>query len=163
VTLQQQLRIDAESYTPADETLIPTGTIEPVAGTPLDFRKGTAIGSRIDTADEQLQRAGGYDHNYVISGKAGELREAAYAVDTSSGRSLKVLTTEPGVQFYSANNLDGSLKGYSGVAYRKYGGFCLEAQHFPDSPHHPNVPSPVLQPGETFHSVTEFVFGVEKN
>lgn len=158
--LKQELRIEADRFTPIDETLIPNGEILPVTGTPFDFRQLTPIGERIDVANVQLQRAGGYDHNFVLNGPAGSLREAAYAVDPVSGRTLTVSTTEPAVQFYSGNVLNGTAKGYTGVAYQKYAGFCLETQHFPDSPNHPEFPSTTLRPGMPWHSATVFAFGV---
>jgi aldose 1-epimerase len=160
--LGQQLRLDADRYTPIGATLIPEGELAPVSGTPFDFRTLTAIGARIGTDDEQLRRAGGYDHNFVLQGKPGTLREAAFAQDPVSGRTLTVLTTEPGVQFYSGNFLDGSAIGYSGTAYRKHAGFALETQHFPDSPNHANFPSTILMPGATFRSTTVLVFGIER-
>lgn len=160
--LSQELRIDAESFTPVGAGLITTGALAKVDGTPFDFRKLTPIGKRIDAGGDQLQLAGGYDHNFVLTGKTGTLHEAAYAVDPASGRTLTVMTTEPGVQFYSGNFLNGSAKGFSGKAYQWHGGFCLETQHFPDSPNHANFPSTVLRPGEKMTSSTEFIFGVAK-
>lgn len=160
--LDQKIEINADRYTPVDAGLIPTGELAPVAGTPLDFRKPEAIGARIDDDNAQLKLAGGYDHNFVLNGKAGTLRTAAIVTDPVSGRKLTVATTEPGVQFYSGNFLDGSLTGYSGVKYQKHGGFCLETQHFPDSPNHSDFPSTLLKPGETMHSTTTFTFGVTK-
>jgi aldose 1-epimerase len=115
-----------------------------------------AIGARIDSADEQLKAGGGYDHNYVLRGKAGELRLAARVVEPKSGRVLEVLTTEPGLQFYSGNFLDGSITGKSGRPYVRRGGFCLEAQHFPDSPNQPSFPPVVLRPGETYRQTTVY-------
>ena len=145
-----------------DAGLIPTGELAPVAGTPLDFRKPEAIGARINADYEQLKLAGGYDHNWVLNGKAGTLHLAAIVTDPVSGRKLTVETTEPGVQFYSGNFLDGTFTGRHGVKYEKHSGFCLETQHFPDSPNHPDFPSTVVKPGETMHSTTTFTFGVEK-
>ena len=156
------VEIPAGKITPVDAGLIPTGELAPVAGTPLDFRKPEVIGARIDADNEQLKLAGGYDHNFVLNGKAGTLRLAAIVTDPVSGRKLTVETTEPGVQFYSGNFLDGTLTGWSGVKYEKHSGFCLETQHFPDSPNHPDFPSTELKPGETMHSTTTFTFGVEK-
>jgi aldose 1-epimerase len=127
-----------------------------VEGTPFDFRKPVAIGGRIDAADEQLKAGGGYDHNYVIRGKAGALRLAARVVEPKSGRVLEVLTTEPGVQFYSGNFLDGKVVGKSGKPYVKRGGFCLDAQHCPDSPNQPGFPPVVLRPGETYRHTTVY-------
>lgn len=157
--LQHELRINSNRITAVDSKLIPTGEIDTIRGTPFDFLQLTPIGQRIGSQNEQMKYAGGYDHNYVLNGKSGTLRKAAYAVDPGSGRTLTVLTTEPGLQFYSGNRLDGSKTGYSGKRYQKYAGFCLETQHFPDSPHHPNFPSTTLEPDMLYRSVTEFVFG----
>ncbi|MDE1178057.1 MAG: galactose mutarotase [Edaphobacter sp.] len=159
--LKQEIRLNASSFTPIDATLIPTGRILPVAGTPLDLRHMTPIGAHINADDEQLHLAGGYDHNFVINGKSGTLREAAFAVDPQSGRTLRVLTTQPGVQFYSGNFLTGTNHGHSGKLYRQHDGFCLETQHYPDSPNHHNFPSTTLKPGHPMHSTTIFVFGTE--
>jgi aldose 1-epimerase len=156
------MTIDADRFTAVDATLIPTGELAPVAGTPLDFRKGVAIGARINDAHEQMNRGRGYDHNFVINRKGPGLVRAARVVDPKSGRTLEVSTTEPGVQFYSGNFLDGKVKGKGGHAYAIRTGFCLETQHFPDSPNQPSFPTTVLKPGETYKSQTVFVFGVEK-
>ncbi|MGA3222214.1 MAG: aldose epimerase family protein [Acidobacteriaceae bacterium] len=150
--------IPADRYTPVDSGLIPTGELAPVAGTPLDFHKATAIGARIDDPNEQMRLGGGYDHNFVLNGKMGVLQEAARVVEPTSGRVLTVETTQPGVQFYSGNFLDGTLHGKHGHVYAKHTGFCLETQHFPDSPNHPKFPTSELKPGETYHSVTFFKF-----
>ena len=158
--LKERLLLNADHYTPIDSSLIPTGEIAAVSGTPFDFRSLTAIGKRIGQGDDQLEKAGGYDHNLILNGPTGELRRAAFAVDPLSGRTLTVLTTEPGVQFYSGNFLNGSVRGYSGRRYEKYAGFCLETQHFPDSPNHDNFPSTALLPEQKYHSTTVFVFGV---
>lgn len=160
--LRQELRIGADRITPVDATLIPTGALMQVAGTPFDFRKLTPIGAHLEAGGEQLQRAGGYDHNYVLDEATGTLRTIAFATDPVSGRTLTVSTTEPGVQFYSGNFLNGTAKGYSGTAYAKHAGFCLETQHFPDSPNHPAFPSTVLRPGSVFRSTTEWIFGVQR-
>lgn len=157
--LQQKVRLRADRFTPIDDTLIPTGKLLPVAGTAMDLRQLTPIGAKIHASFEQLQLAGGYDHNFVVNGPVGILREAAYAADPRSGRTLTVLTTEPGVQFYSGNFLSGQNHGYSGIPYKKNDGFCFETQHFPDSPNRPGFPSTVLRPGKTFHSSTQFIFG----
>ncbi len=154
--LGHQMQIEADAYTPVDATLIPTGERRPVEGTAFDFRKPAAIGARIDAADEQLKAGGGYDHNYVLRGKMGELRLAARVVDPKSGRVLEVLTTEPGLQFYTSNFLDGKVVGKSGRPYVKRGAFCLEAQHFPDSPNRPEWPSVVLRPGQTYRQTTVY-------
>jgi aldose 1-epimerase len=160
--LDQVIQIDADHFTPVNKTLIPTGELAPVAGTPLDFRKPEVIGSRIGADDGQLKIAGGYDHNWVLNGKIGALHLAAILTDPKSGRKMTVETTEPGVQFYSGNFLDGSYTGRHGVKYTKHSGLCLETQHFPDSPNHPAFPSTLLKPGETLHSTTTFTFGVVK-
>lgn len=150
------LTLNAARYTPVNAGLIPSGEIAPVEGTPLDFQAPHTIGERIDRANEQLRFAGGYDHNFVLNGTGGSLALAAVALDPLSGRELEVLTTEPGVQFYSGNFLDGTLLGKNGHAYERRSGFCLETQHFPDSPNHPSFPSIILRPGETYRSTTVF-------
>jgi len=160
--LGEKIEINADKYTPTDAGLIPTGELAPVAGTPMDFRKPEVIGARINDNFEALKLAGGYDHNWVLNGKAGTLRVAAIVTDPVSGRKLTVETTEPGIQFYTGNFLDGTFVGRHGIAYKKNWGFCLETQHFPDSPNHADFPSTVLRPGETMHSMTTFSFGVEK-
>ena len=156
--LNHQVMIPADRYTPVDSSLIPTGELAPVAGTPLDFHQATAIGARINDNNEQMRLAGGYDHNYVLNGKMGVMQEAARVVEPTSGRVLTVETTQPGVQFYSGNFLDGTLHGKHGHVYNKHAGFCLETQHFPDSPNHPKFPTAELKPGETYHNVTVFKF-----
>jgi aldose 1-epimerase len=158
--LKDILTINADAYTPVDSTLIPTGAIKPVKDTPLDFTKPMAIGARIDALKPD---PGGYDHNYVLNGAAGELRFAARVVDPSNGRQMEVWTTEPGVQFYSAIHLDGKIVGKRGVAYPAFGAVCLETQHFPDSINHANFPSTVLRPGALFHSETIYKFSVKKD
>jgi aldose 1-epimerase len=163
--LGHELTIHADHFTPVDETLVPTGVIAPVAGTPFDFREPTPIGARIDAPDAQLRHAGGYDHNFVLSRRAAEangLRPAARVREPTSGRVLDVHTTEPGLQLYSGNFLDGSIRGKEGRAYAHRGGFCLESQHFPDSPNHDDFPSVVLRPSEEYRSRTVFTFGVER-
>ncbi len=161
--LDEVVQIDADKYTPVDATLIPTGTLAPVAGTPFDFTKPTAIGARIGATNDQLKLGGGYDHNWVLrAGKTAALHSAATVFDPASGRVLKVMTTEPGVQFYSGNFLDGTRVGKSGAKYGYRSGFCLETQHFPDSPNHTNFPSTELKPGQTYSSTTEFVFSTRK-
>jgi aldose 1-epimerase len=152
------LQLDADSYTPVDATLIPTGEIWPVAGTPLDFRKPAAIGAHIA---EIGGNPGGYDHNFIVNGKAGTLRHAARVYEPSTGREMEVWTTEPGIQFYSGNFLDGTVKGKKGVSYAKHSGFCLETQHYPDSVNHPNFPSVILRPGETYNQTTVFGFSAK--
>ncbi len=156
--LNHLVMIPADRYTPIDSGLIPTGELAPVAGTPLDFRHPTAIGARINDDNEQLKLAGGYDQNYVLNGKMGVMHEAARVVEPTTGRVLTVETTQPGVQFYSGNFLDGTLHGKHGHVYVKHSGLCLETQHFPDSPNHPKFPTSELKPGETYHQVTTFTF-----
>lgn len=157
------LRINADCYTPADATQIPTGEILPVAGTPMDFRRLTPIDARIRTDHEQLTFALGYDHNWVLNKpKPGALSFAAEAYDPSSGRILRVDTTEPGLQFYSGNYLNGAVAGPAGTAYRQGDGFTLETQHYPDSPNHPDFPSTELRPGQTFRSTTIFHFSTDR-
>jgi aldose 1-epimerase len=153
--LGHELMLAAERYTPVDDTLIPTGEIKPVRGTPLDFTTPATIGSRID----QLRgEPGGYDHNFVLRGGGKSLALAARVREPKTGRVMEMDTTEPGVQFYTGNFLDGSLKGKGGVVYRKHQGFCLEAQHFPDSVNHPNFPSMILRPGQTYRQTTVYKF-----
>jgi aldose 1-epimerase len=158
--LGHELTIDAEHYLPIDETSIPTGAVAPVAGTPFDFREPAAIGSRIAEADEQLAHGAGYDHNFVLRRRGPGLVAAARLVEPASGRRLDVHTTEPGLQLYTGNRLDGRIRGKSGRVYPVRGGLSLETQHFPDSPHHPEFPSTVLQPGQEYLSTTVFTFGV---
>ncbi|MFI0443881.1 aldose epimerase family protein [Actinomadura sp. 6N118] len=155
----QLLTLDADRYTPVDENQIPTGELAPVDGTPFDFRKPQPIGARIREAHPQLLIGGGYDHNFVFNGsRDAEPAPAARAEDPASGRVMEVLTTQPGVQFYSGNFLTGSIVGTSGRTYRQGAGFCLETQHFPDSPNQPAFPSTVLRPGEVHESATVFRF-----
>jgi aldose 1-epimerase len=156
--LHEELKLDASRFTPVNANLIPTGVLEPVAGTPFDFRKLTVIGARINDNNEQLHKAGGYDHNWVLDKPAGQLGEAAEVYDPKSGRVLTVLTTQPGIQFYSSNFLDGSITGKDGKAYIHRGALCLETQHFPDSPNHPKFPSAELKAGQRYHQITEFKF-----
>ena len=156
------LLLNADRYTPVDATQIPTGAIASVAGTPFDFRTPAAIGLRMDADDDQLRIGGGYDHNFVLNDGRGQPGLAARVVEPTSGRTLEVSTTEPGIQFYSGNKLDGSITGKGGAVYSRRSGFCLETQHFPDSPNHPEFPSTILRPGNLFESVTVFRFGLEK-
>jgi aldose 1-epimerase len=142
--------------------LIPTGELRSVEGTPFDFRKPTAIGARLEQKDEQLKLGRGYDHNWVINQSAGSPVLAAKAEEPESGRVLEVLTTQPGVQFYTGNFLDGSAKGKDGKVYARRFGFCLETQHFPDSPNKKNFPSTVLKPGQQFQSTTVYRFSTAK-
>jgi aldose 1-epimerase len=156
------LQLDADDYTPVDSLLIPTGAIDPVAGTPFDFRSFHAIGERIRGDDEQLVFGRGYDHNWVLNPpKHKGLNLAARLLDPSSGRMLSILTTEPGIQFYSGNFLDGTLYGTSGRQYRQGDGLALETQHFPDSPNKPSFPSTVLRPGETYKTTTVYAFSTK--
>lgn len=152
------LTINASHFTPVDATLIPTGEIAPVTGTPFDFKEPTPIGARIEDDDEQLGFGGGYDHNFVLDRESEGLTHAARVEEPTSGRVLDIFTTEPGLQFYSGNFLDGSIKGKSGRVYGHRFGFCLETQHFPDSPNHPTFPSTILRPGEEYRSRTVFAF-----
>jgi aldose 1-epimerase len=153
--LEEELTLEADAYTPVgDAAAIPTGEIATVEGTPFDFRTGTKIGARIGDKNDQLTYGRGYDHNWVVRGKAGELRPAAKVVASKSGRVLSVETTEPAIQFYSGNFLDGTLVGKSGVAYVQRSGLCLETQAYPDSPNHAEFPSTELKPGEVYSSVT---------
>lgn len=156
--LHHVLHLRAGHYTPIDATLIPTGEIAPVAGTPFDFTEAHVIGERIDQAgNQQLERAGGYDHNVVLD-HPGQAEYDARVIDPRSGRVLDVSTDQPGIQFYSGNFLDGSVRGSGGVAYGRRSAFCLETQHFPDSPNQPGFPSVVLRPGEAFRSTTTYTF-----
>ncbi len=160
--LAHVVAIDADRFLPVDTTLIPTGTLSPVAGTPFDFRKGVAIGAHIKEADSQLKYAGGYDHSFVITRSGPGLVHAARVVEPETGRTLDVATTEPGIQFYTGNFLDGSITGKAGHVYRHRNGFCLETQHFPDSPNQPAFPSTILRPGTELRSRTVYTFGVAK-
>lgn len=162
--LAHELTINADSMTPVDSTLIPTGEISPVAGTPFDFRTPIPIGARIDQRQNtQIRYGGGYDHNFVLnrgSRAADALLFAAHVVEPSTGRTLDVFTTEPGMQFYSGNFLDGSITGKAGNVYKYRYGLALETQHYPDSPNHPNFPSTILRPGQQYRTRTIFAFGV---
>jgi aldose 1-epimerase len=153
------LQLEARRYTPVDSTLIPTGEIAPVAGTPFDFRTATAIGARIDALDEQLRFGRGYDHNFVFDHKGTGVEHVARVVEPESGRTMDVFTDQPGVQFYTGNFLDGSIRGKAGRVYARRFAFCLETQHFPDSPNHPAFPSTILRSGDVFRSRTIFRFG----
>ena len=152
------LTIDAAHFTPVDTTLIPTGVIAPVAGTPFDFTTPTAIGMRIGADHQQLRNGGGYDHNFVLDRDGPGLTHAARITEPTSGRVLDVYTTEPGLQFYSGNFLDASITGKAGQVYGHRFGFCLETQHYPDSPNQPGFPSTILRPGEEYRSRTIFAF-----
>lgn len=158
--LHQTLMVNADSYTPVDSTLIPTGQIAPVAGTPFDFRTPAEIGARINDDNVQLKHGTGYDHNFVLNHHGDDTVLAARLSDSASGRVLSIYTTQPGLQVYSGNFLDGTLKGTDGKRYPHRGGIALETQHFPDSPNHRNFPSTVLRPDHNFKSVTRWVFSV---
>ena len=158
--LDHRLTLDADHITPVNPGMIPTGAIMPVAGTPFDFTTPHPIGARIGADDEQLKRGDGYDHNYVLNSQSGELVRCATVHAPLSGRVMEVLTTEPGVQFYAGNQLEGTL-GKSGVAYGLRTGFCLETQHYPDSPNQPHFPSTILRPGDEYRTTTVYRFGVE--
>jgi aldose 1-epimerase len=160
--LDEQIELNADLYTPTNAEQIPMGKLAPVAGTPFDFRKPATIGARIHDSNEQLRWGSGYDQNFVVNGIAGTLRSAAVVIDPHSGRNMTVETTEPGVQFYTGNHLEGTFTGRHGIRYGKNAGFCLETQHFPDSPNHADFPSTVLRPGRTFHSTTIFTFSTTK-
>lgn len=159
--LNHMMTINGDAFTPVDSGLIPTGELKPVKGTPFDFTKPTAIGKHIDEADEQLKNGKGYDHNWVLSKKANELSLAATVTEPTSGRVMEVWTTEPGLQFYSGNFLDGTNVGKGGKKYEFRTAFCLEAQHFPDSPNHPDFPSTVLKPGDKYSQKTIYRFRIE--
>lgn len=158
--LGEVVTINADAFTPVDSTLIPTGETRDVEGTPFDFREPTPIGERIDADNQQIRFGPGYDHNFVLhrDGPVDEPELAARVVDPSSGRVMEILTTEPGLQFYSGNFLDGTLTGKGGVQYQQHGGFAMETQHFPDSPNQPDFPSTILQPGEQYNSTTIYRF-----
>ena len=162
--LKHEVMLNADRFTPVDAGLIPTGELASVKGTPFDFTQPTAIGARIEEKHEQIVRGKGYDHNFVLNkgtGGAGSLSLAARVTEPTSGRVLEVYTTQPGVQFYTGNFLDGTLTGKGGKTYQRRAGFCLETQHFPDSPNKPNFPSTALKPGEKYHEVTSFKFSAK--
>lgn len=154
--LKDVLQLDADRYTPVDDAMIPTGELKPVEGTPFDFRKPTAIGAR----SGNLPGIAGYDHNFILNGESGKLRKVAEVSDPASGRQMEVWTSEPAVQLYIGLGLDGSNQGIGG-AYQKFGAFCLETQHYPDSPNHPEFPSTVVTPGKDFHSETVYKFSAK--
>lgn len=157
-----RLALNADAFTAVDANMIPTGELLPVDDTPMDFREEKAIGSGIDAAFEQLALAGGFDHNWVLdsAGTGDRQKHAASVYAPTTGRTLDVFTDQPGIQFYAGNSLDGSITGKDGALYRRRAGFCLETQHYPDSPNHAHFPTTVLRPGETFDSQTVFRFGV---
>ena len=156
--LNHMLTLHASRTTPVDATLIPTGELRPVANTPFDFTKSTRVGDRIDADDEQIRFGKGYDHNWVLDSQGGKLFNAAEVYEPTTGRVLRVSTTEPGTQLYTGNFLDGTLRGKGGATYVRRGALCLETQHFPDSPNHPKFPSTELKPGQRYHTVTVFSF-----
>jgi aldose 1-epimerase len=160
--LKHVLTINADRYTPVDTTLIPTGELASVAGTPFDFRTPTAIGARIEEPDTQLRRGRGYDHNFVLSRSGGGLEHAVRVLDPRTGRTLDISTTEPGLQFYSGNFLDGTITGKGGHVYGRRSALVLETQHFPDSPNQQDFPSTILRPDREYRSRTVFAFGVER-
>lgn len=159
--LNHVVYINADKYTPVDDTLIPTGELAPVDGTPFDFRTPTTIGARIEDDNEQLKFGGGYDHNFVVNHPMGKLGLDARVTDPENGRVLEILSTEPGLQFYSGNFLDGTITGKYGIVYPHRGAFVMEPQHFPDSPNHPNFPSTELKPGEVYYNTIEYKFSEE--
>ncbi|HZR18077.1 MAG TPA: aldose epimerase family protein [Verrucomicrobiae bacterium] len=156
--LNHVVMIPADKFTPVDSTLIPTGELRPVEGTPFDFRTPTPIGARINQDDEQLKFGKGYDHNWIINKPMGQYGLMARVTEPSTGRVLEVFSTEPSLQFYSGNFLDGTLKGKGGRVYGFRSGFCMEPQHYPDSPNKPEFPSVVLKPGQTYHNTIVFKF-----
>lgn len=157
--LSHEVILHADKFLPVDETVIPTGELRPVVGTPFDFTTSHQIGERInDTSYEQIVLGSGYDHCYVLTDNSSELRLAAEVYEASTGRIMKVLTTEPGMQFYTANHLKGNIVGKGGVTYGRRSAFCIETQHFPDSPNKPEFPSTVLRPGEVYTSTTVYQF-----
>ena len=161
--LGHQLELAAPHFVPIDETSIPLGELRPVDGTPMDFTRPMAIGARIGAADEQIRHAsGGYDHTWALDTQPGELGFGGRLSEASSGRVMEVYTTEPGIQFYSGNMLDGSLTGKGGQVYEKHAGLCLETQHYPDSPNQPLFPSTVLHPGETYRQTTLYRFSIDE-
>ncbi|HKW76704.1 MAG TPA: aldose epimerase family protein [Terriglobales bacterium] len=161
--LDHEIMINADRFTPVDKNLIPTGELRAVKGTPLDFTKSTKIGAHIDDNYEQLVLGHGYDHNFVLNDKPDQngLKLAARVHESTSGRELEVWTTQPGIQFYTGNFLDGTVTGKQGHVYKRRYGLCLETQHFPDSPNHPKFPTTILKPGETFHQKTVFKFSAK--
>ena len=156
--LGHEIEIEAERFTPVDSGLIPTGVLQPVEGTPFDFRKSFVIGARINDDNEQLKLGKGYDHNFVLDRKGGSLELAARVREPKSGRVMEVLTDQPAVQFYTGNFLDGTLTGKGGRTYPKRSALCLETQHYPDSPNHPDFPTSELKPGAEYKTTTVYRF-----
>ena len=160
--LAHRVTIDADRFTPVDKGLIPTGELRKVEGTPLDFRQMYAIGERIHANDEQLVLGKGYDHNFVLNGN-GQMRLAARVSESTHGRVMEVMTDQPALQFYTGNFLDGTIRGKGGKIYGQRSAFCMETQHFPDSPNQPSFPSSVLKPGGQYHTTTIYKFSSERN
>jgi aldose 1-epimerase len=161
--LDHRLVLKADRFVATDQAAIPTGELRNVASTPFDFRTAYAIGARINQeSDEQIKFGKGYDHTWVINGRAGQLRQAAVVYEPTSGRVMEVWTTEPGVQFYTGNYLDGTLTGKAGKPYPRRSGFCLETQHYPDSPNQPSFPTTALRKGATYRSTTIYRFAARK-
>jgi len=156
--LDHQVILNADRFTPVGSDLIPTGDLRSVTGTPFDFSQPAAIGARIDANDEQIGFGNGYDHNFVLNRSGNGLSLAARVHDPHSGRIMEVLTTQPGMQFYTGNHIHGEIRGKGGAAYGVRGGFCCETQRFPDSPNQPQFPSSALKPGERYRETTEFRF-----
>jgi aldose 1-epimerase len=161
--LDHEVALWASRFAPVDETQIPTGRLLEVANSPFDFRTARRIGSQITNPHPQLVAAGGFDHTFLIDGEPGALKLAARVRDPRSGRIMTVHTTEPGVQFYTGNSLDGSIKGPGGGIYGRHTGFCLETQHFPDSPNQAVFPSTILEPGQTRRSKTIYAFSTDES
>ena len=159
--LSHQLMIPSDRFTPVDATLITTGELRPVEKTPFDFRAPTAIGARIGQEDEQLKFGGGYDHNWVVNKEFGQLGLMARVTDPASGRVMEVLSTEPGLQFYTGNFLDGTITGKDGRVYPHRGAFCMEPQHYPDSPNKPEFPTVELKPGQVYQNTIMYRFSVQ--
>ncbi len=156
--LNHMMLLNADRFTPVDDTLIPNGELQSVKGSPMDFTTPHAIGKRINSDYEQIGKGGGYDHNFVLNKSGDSMTFGGRVCDPNSGRLLEFYTTQPGVQFYTGNFLDGTLTGKNDVVYKHRYGFCLETQHFPDSPNQPNFPSTILKPGETYHHITVYKF-----
>jgi aldose 1-epimerase len=159
--LGQLVTLNADRFTPVDSGLIPTGELKPVAGTPFDFRKATAPGARIGQADAQLKLGNGYDHNWVLNKNGAGLSFAARVEETFTGRVMEVYTDQPGIQFYTGNFLDGTVKGKGGVPANQHTALCFETQHYPDTPNKPSFPSAELKPGQKYDTTTEFRFSAK--
>ena len=159
--LNHEVMIPADRFTPVDSTLIPNGELRPVEGTPFDFRKPTTIGARIGQDDEQIKFGGGYDHNWVVNKEPGQLTVMARVCEPTTGRVMEVLSTEPGLQFYTGNFLDGKITGKGGWTYKFRNAFCMEPQHYPDSPNQPSFPSAVLKPGQVYQNTIMYRFSVQ--